>query len=246
MFAPPIAKVQTKTAANASNKRVDHRTSLAQSVAFQRNSSDQAELRLFATRVSTPPMNLPEDEQAQEAVRMRTLGREAAPGLSWGFGKIPVFTRDQTNHLRAPIPLIAPLLPDALQPKLIVGQLNDPVEQAVDRVANQILHMPDPDRLINAAPRLRVREWTPNALGGTAPILTPSSKPAAGGPRSVVAEALGSSGQPLSAFVRTFFEPRFGTDFSNVRAHTNRHSTRSAALIGARLHSWIRHLLWPW
>jgi Domain of unknown function (DUF4157) len=111
MFASPIAKIQTKTAANAANKRVDHRTSLAQSIAFQRNSSDQAELRLLESQVSTLPMNLPEDKQEQEAVRMRTLGREAAPGLSWSFGKIPLFTPDQIARAQRQSPLRFSVLP---------------------------------------------------------------------------------------------------------------------------------------
>lgn len=46
--------------------------------------------------------------------------------------------------------------------------------------------------------------------------------------------SLKGSGQPLPASERTFFEPRFGRDFSNVRVHTGNHAIRTAQSINAR------------
>ena len=42
------------------------------------------------------------------------------------------------------------------------------------------------------------------------------------------------TGQPLPASERTFFEPRFGRDFSNVRVHTDNRAARTAQAINAR------------
>ena len=42
------------------------------------------------------------------------------------------------------------------------------------------------------------------------------------------------TGQPLPASERTFFEPRFGRDFSNVRVHTDNQAARTAQAINAR------------
>ena len=43
-----------------------------------------------------------------------------------------------------------------------------------------------------------------------------------------------SSGAPMSAAERTYFEPRFGTDFGGVRIHSGLAADRAAAAVGAR------------
>jgi Domain of unknown function (DUF4157)/L,D-transpeptidase catalytic domain len=49
----------------------------------------------------------------------------------------------------------------------------------------------------------------------------------------IVHEVLNSPGQPLDAGTRAFFEPGFGYDFSNVRAHTNAKAAESARAVNA-------------
>jgi hypothetical protein len=49
----------------------------------------------------------------------------------------------------------------------------------------------------------------------------------------IVHEVLQSPGQPLDPETRAFFEPRFGTDFSQVRVHTDARATESARTVGA-------------
>lgn len=48
-----------------------------------------------------------------------------------------------------------------------------------------------------------------------------------------VPKAPRSKGQPLDAATRSFFEPRFGHDFSQVRVHADQDSARSAVALGA-------------
>lgn len=50
---------------------------------------------------------------------------------------------------------------------------------------------------------------------------------------SIVHEVLRSPGQPLDAETRTFFEPRFGHDFSQVRVHTDAKAATSAKSVNA-------------
>jgi hypothetical protein len=50
---------------------------------------------------------------------------------------------------------------------------------------------------------------------------------------SVVHEVLRSSGQPLDIGTRSFMEPRFGHDFSNVRVHTDTRAAESARAVNA-------------
>jgi len=49
----------------------------------------------------------------------------------------------------------------------------------------------------------------------------------------VVHTVLQSCGQPLDATTRTFFEPRFGQDYSAVRVHVDEKTSRAAIAVGA-------------
>ena len=49
----------------------------------------------------------------------------------------------------------------------------------------------------------------------------------------IVHEVVCSSGQPLDASVRAFFEPRFGHDFSHVRVHTDSKAPASVQAVNA-------------
>ena len=106
-------------------------------------------------------------------------------------------------------------LPGAIKAKLVVGQVNDPLEQEADQVANQVMRMPDRKLSIGAIP------------------LQVSRKCAAGEAPDVVHEALRLPGQPLDASTRAFFEPRFGRDFSPVRVHVGDLASRSANVVRA-------------
>jgi len=49
----------------------------------------------------------------------------------------------------------------------------------------------------------------------------------------IVHEVLRSSGRPLDATTRAFFEPRFGYDFSQVRVHTDARAAESARAVNS-------------
>jgi peptidoglycan hydrolase-like protein with peptidoglycan-binding domain len=53
----------------------------------------------------------------------------------------------------------------------------------------------------------------------------------------IVHDVLLSSGQPLDARARTFFEPRFAHDFSRVRVHADAKSAESARAVNARAYT---------
>ncbi len=53
----------------------------------------------------------------------------------------------------------------------------------------------------------------------------------------IVNEVLSSSGEPLDAATRAYFEPRFGHDFSRVRVHTDEKAAESARLVNARAYT---------
>jgi hypothetical protein len=53
----------------------------------------------------------------------------------------------------------------------------------------------------------------------------------------IVHEVLRSPGQPLDGATRSFFEPRFGHDFSQVRVHTDTKAAESAGAVNARAYT---------
>ena len=65
---------------------------------------------------------------------------------------------------------------------------------------------------------------------GAVPSIARASAPAPSG--QVDVSGLGS-GQPLARAVRDFMEPRFGTDFSDVRVHTDDAAAHASAALGA-------------
>ena len=54
-----------------------------------------------------------------------------------------------------------------------------------------------------------------------------------GAVQPAIRNVLGSSGQPLDVATRSFFEPRFGSDLSQVRIHTGEEAAESARAIDA-------------
>jgi outer membrane protein OmpA-like peptidoglycan-associated protein len=59
----------------------------------------------------------------------------------------------------------------------------------------------------------------------------------------IVHDVLSSSGQPLDASARDFFEPRFGHDFSNVRVHSDTQAAESARSVDALAYTVGKHIV---
>jgi hypothetical protein len=150
-------------------------------------------------------------------------------------------------------------LPSAIQLKPATGPADDPLEHEADRAADQVMRMPDAQLSISVAPlqisrkcaaceeheehkcescaeeakgeqrRLRMK---PTGSAGPAPDEAPP----------IVEEVLREPGQPLDAATRTFFELRFGRDFSGVRVHTDENAAESAQAVGARAYTLGTHI----
>ena len=124
-----------------------------------------------------------------------------------------------------------------------MGAPNDRFEREADRVADRVMRMVEPQRrrtvdLAGEAPKgvQRVCAGCEDEVRGQ-PIedenewlqmnSASSTKPEIGAGMQAQITGLSGGGQPLSASLRSFFEPRFGADFSRVRIHTG---SRAAAL----------------
>jgi len=133
--------------------------------------------------------------------------------------------RTSGNRL-LPRPLSHPV---ALQPKLTINQPGDQYEQEADRVAEQVMRMPNPSAPVvqRKCASCQEEENPKNQLqrqeSGSGPELAPP----------IVHEVLSSPGSPLDPGTRQFMEPRFGHDFSDVRVHSSAKAAESARSVGS-------------
>jgi Domain of unknown function (DUF4157) len=148
------------------------------------------------------------------------------PSAAWGFSRIPLYPPGQTSGSERSTPTPAPRLP--IQAKLEVGAANDPLEHEADRVADQVMRMPDP-RFSGGTVRPQIsRECDACAQEEKLQTKEAGTQAAIGEVPSSVHDVLRAPGEPLDPATRAFFEPRFGHDFSRVRVHTGTSAERSA------------------
>jgi hypothetical protein len=241
MFAPKVAKTPTKAADNPRRSRAPQQSTLAgrrlghdpveQALFLQRTIGNQATLRLLAQQTSRPAVRDPRGDYQQGGATENTMTGETSRGASWDFSKIPLFPPNWASRGSYPQPSI-------IQQKLVFGQPNDPLEHEADRVADEVMHMRDPaptsEKRIQRQPaRHRAPSQQPLDPAPHISRVGAVSDAGAGATPEVVNEAIGSPGHPLDAPARTFFEPRFGCDLSDVRIHADDKAAGSARTLGA-------------
>jgi hypothetical protein len=136
-----------------------------------------------------------------------------------------------------------------LQRQLTVGPVDDPLEREADRVAAQVMRMPSPAPAISAAPILLRRKCAAceeEAQEGSQlqrkAVVAPIAREVTEAPR-LVHQVLDRPGQALDAAARSFFEPRFGYDFSKIRVHADDQATTSAEAMGALAYTVGHHIV---
>lgn len=117
------------------------------------------------------------------------------------------------------------LLGKPLQTKLYINEPGDEYEQEADRVARQVMRVPDAE-VSTKASTTRQTEIVQRKISG-------NSSAGMGTVPSIVHDVLSTSGQPMDASTRAFFEPRFGHDFGNVRVHSDAKAAESARALNA-------------
>lgn len=161
------------------------------------------------------------------------------PKFSYNFANLRPFApgEDRDSEWQAQRALMP--LPAPMQAKLEVGALDDALEREADQLANLAMRMPDPaiGAPAGGGPVLRRKcahckeeeehkNLTRKATGPAATLDRPAAPP-------IVLRVLGSPGQPLDPATRAFFEPRFETDLSAVRVHSDALAANSARSVNA-------------
>jgi hypothetical protein len=183
-----------------------------------------------STPTATPQLAPEPPAQTESALEQAPeLSQEPQPSyLGHDFGRLSIFA------------------------KLSVSQPNDPYEQEADRMAEQVMRMPD--RTHDSSPS--VQAFAGHDFGQIA--LSPKLQPIAQRKcaacekeeklmRKESGDSIGdvsrlesklaesqSGGEPLSYDIRAFMEPRFGFDFSQVRVHTDSSAVEMSQSIDAQ------------
>ena len=129
----------------------------------------------------------------------------------------------------------------AIQTKLSISEPGDIYEQEADRIADQVMRMPDltlsrssigstPIRALSVQRKCQSCEGEEGELQRK-PNSSATEPPSSG--LETVAATLSQGGRLLDPATRSFFEPRFGTDFSAVRIHTDTQAAESATSVNA-------------
>lgn len=130
-----------------------------------------------------------------------------------------------------------------IQPKLKVDPPNSPRELEADRVAEQVMRMPDSntsDTIQRKKQPPAIRRACAARKGKKKEERRISRKEASSGSPLVTAElesrvnSLRGGGQPLPQSTQSFFGARFGRDFSDVRVHTDTLSATTSHDMNAR------------
>lgn len=135
-----------------------------------------------------------------------------------------------------------------IQAKLTIGQPNDRYEQEADKVAEQVMRMQNPPIQWQSVRNNKERQIQTNQINGQishifAPQIIEDDTQAtqiSDNPVGVDSNTETTihpptrGGERLPSSVRSFYEERFGYDFSHIRLHTGTNAERNANLLNAR------------
>lgn len=193
-----------------------------------------------------------ENDAAQHLSEKSIVSEKHSPSPGFSLASIsilpdPCQLRGHANPGR--MPSASPPAVWPVQAKLAINHPGDKYEEEVDRVAEQVVRMPDPVTFkgpVPSQPPLIQRSCPKCRKSGereedeeplqTKPLPAPARGAAQTSPSSVppvVHEVLRAPGRPLDAATRAFMEPRFGYDFSRVRIHTDVRAAESARAMNA-------------
>ena len=151
---------------------------------------------------------------------------------------------ERTNPLERRFGASGPPQSASTHARLAIGPAEGPLEHEADRVADQVMRMPDAVLSLSAAPAQISRKCDAcEALEKLQDKKPEGLQTAAGEAPDLVHEVLRSAGQPLDAATRGFFEPRFGRRLAHIRVHTDDLAAASARTIGARAYTHGSHIV---
>ncbi len=155
----------------------------------------------------------------------------------------PFFTKAGGGDFFAPAP-------PSVQTKLAVNTPGDKYEVEADHMADKVMRMSGTGRLtpqkdLESQPEKKLlRKETGPAQPAEGLIQQPGEEnvQVASSQTEATIRSKTSGGQPLPAETRSFMEPRFGNDFSNVRVHQDQGSAQLNNQLNARAFTYQNHI----
>jgi len=138
----------------------------------------------------------------------------------------------------------APAPAERRERPVLIGGMHDPAEKTADRAAAQALAggpvtaaAPGGGAIHRECAECEKDKEAKRSPAPTATVASGTTSARAGGEASSAITMLGM-GRPLDRAERSFFEPRFGKDFSSVRLHDGAAADKAARAIDARAFTW--------
>ncbi|MEH2236633.1 eCIS core domain-containing protein [Nostoc sp.] len=120
----------------------------------------------------------------------------------------------------------------SLQTKLRISEPGNRYEQEADRIADQVMQMPEPFLHRQVEPEAKEEEMVqPKSIPKSTSLNSDQSFSEVS---PIVHKVINSPGQPLDSKTLTLMESRFGYNFSQVRVHVDGASADSARALRAR------------
>lgn len=164
--------------------------------------------------------NVADAPEEMEAMRSDPISPLVAPGLHFDFTRVP---------------LTAP----TIQRKPTVSSPGDLFEREADNVAERVMRMvePVPTGLAPAAIQRKCAECEDEEKKPIQTKPASSAHTGAAPDAGAAVRAAMRGGTPLSREARSYFEPRFGHDFSGVRVHADGEAADAARAVRARAYT---------
>ncbi len=154
-------------------------------------------------------------------------GRGEGRHISQGITEIPTINSYEGLEIRRDFTQVRAYTGTSypLQARLVVNRPGDVYEQEADRVAEQVLKMPEPGPQRRESPDREVGRgyFRSGSLVQQQVVNEAGMEP---GGVDISRDILGSTRQPLDGTVRGFMEPRFGHDFTQVQVHKDSTAVR--------------------
>ena len=160
---------------------------------------------------------------------------------------MPGFGQDNSNIACPLLPQRCPFggachtCPPRVQAKLKIGQHGDKYEQEADRVADEVMRMPEKQIQLKECSSPDCREEDEDKILQAKSVGSVGNAQAASHP--LIQNVLASPGQPLDTATSRFMQSRFGQDFSDVRVHTDGQAAESARIVNARAYTVGRNVV---
>jgi|CXWL01.1.fsa_nt_gi hypothetical protein len=161
----------------------------------------------------------------------------------------PFFAKAGGGNFFSPVTSVTT---SAVQMKMAVSKPGDKFEQEADKMADKVMRMPAPvspikEEKLQRAPEEKLQKKEEDKIQ-KAPAEDKLQRKGGDGAPSVGAstqsaiQSKTTGGQSLSSDVRSYMEPRFNADFSNVRVHSDPESASLSNQLSARAFTYQNHV----